>query len=279
MAAELKLIVDSAPSQGSLEHGWVKASLYLDGQPYWYGDDEQGSLDWTWIDLLHYLGQNWSALMLEQGLPLPLDDVPHPGKLLEKAEARWEDMPEPQIHAEENQLYRYLDRHNLSVAMNGANLPMLLWLRRCNPLWLVDEDDQARRLDFQRLGRQLEEIGDALADLFAKSTQPHVRAAVTHWQGRQQQLSRDYLNYSTGMSPQRLDELSRLVALEPAANDLAFAQEPVYLAAARMARHHLSTVQIAEIMQRLQQAPALGKQPFARLAAEANAKIEQLTGS
>ncbi|MCQ4327655.1 hypothetical protein CXK94_05945 [Stutzerimonas stutzeri] len=279
MAAELKLIVDSAPSQGSLEHGWVKASLYLDGQPYWYGDDEQGSLDWTWIDLLHYLGQNWSALMLEQGLPLPLDDVPHPGKLLEKAEARWEDMPEPQIHAEENQLYRYLDRHNLSVAMNGANLPMLLWLRSGNTLWLVDEDEQARRLDFQRLGRQLEEIGDALANLFAKSTQPHVRAAVTHWHGRQQQLSRDYLNYSTGMSPQRLDELSRLVPLEPAANDLAFAQEPVYLAAARMARHHLSTVQIAEIMQRLQQAPALGKQPFARLAAEANAKIEQLTGS
>lgn len=277
MAAELKLIVDSAPSQGSLEHGWVKASLYLDGQPYWYGDDEQGGLDWTWIDLLHYLGQNWSALMLEQGLPLPLDDVPHPGKLLEKAEARWEDMPEPQIHAEENQLYRYLDRHNLSVAMNGANLPMLLWLRSGDTLWLVDEDEQARRVDFSSLSQQLETIGNILTELFRNSSQPHVQTAVTQWQQRAQQLRDDYLAYSTGLDAERLTALKKLIPLEVAANDANIQQEPVYLAAARMVRHHLSVEQIAQMMLRLRQAPKTGKQPFATLVAKAEAKRQQLT--
>jgi len=184
MAAELELLVDPAPSQGSLEHGWVKASLHLDGQPYWFGEDDQGnpsSLDWTWIDLLHYLGKNWSALMLEQGGPLQLDDVLHPGKLLRKAEARWEDMPEPLANAEEGRVLQYPDRHNLSIAMSGANLPMLLWVRSGNTLWLVDEDEQARRVAFSPLSQQLEVIGNTLAERFAGSSRPHVQAAICQW--------------------------------------------------------------------------------------------------
>lgn len=282
MATELKLIVDSAPSQGSQEHGWVKASLHLDGQPYWYGEDEKGGhsgLDWTWIDLLQYLARNWSALMLEQGWPLPLDDVAHPGKLLEKAEARWDDMPESLVHAEESQVHQYLDRHNLSTALSGANVPLLLWLRSGNTLWLVDEDEQARRVDFRTLRQQLEEIGETLAKLFAHSTQPHVRAAISQWERRQQQLHSDFIAYSTGLDAERLRELRKLIPLEAAANDADVQQEPVYLAAARMARHLLSTEQIAQVMQRLQQAPASGKQPFATLIAGASDRLQQLTDS
>lgn len=280
MAAELKLIVDSSPSQGSLEHGWAKATLYLDGQPYWYGEDDQGnpgSLDWTWIDLLQYLGKNWSALMLEQGYPLPLDDVPHPGKLLHKAEARWDDMPEELVFIEENQLLRFLDRHNVSTALSGANLPMLLWLRSGNTLWLVDEDEQARRVDFSSLSQQLETIGNILAELFRNSLQPHVQAAVTQWQQREQQLRGDYLAYSTGLDAARLSALKKLIPLEVPANDANIQQEPVYLAAARMVRHHLSVEHIAHIMLLLRQAPTTGKQPFAALITDASAKLQQLT--
>ena len=42
MAAELQLIVDPAPSQGSHDHGWMKASLLFAGQHYWYGEAENG---------------------------------------------------------------------------------------------------------------------------------------------------------------------------------------------------------------------------------------------
>ncbi|WP_313089512.1 ImmA/IrrE family metallo-endopeptidase [Pseudomonas sp.] len=282
MAAELELIVDSAPSQGSREHGWARASLHLDGEPYWYGEDEsggRGSLDWTWIDLLHYLGRNWSALMLEQGCPLPLGAIPHPGKLLQTAEARWEDMPESLIHAEESQVHQYLDRHNLSTALSGANVPMLLWLRSGNTLWLVDEDEQACRVDFSTLRQQLEKIGDTLAGLFADSRQPHVQAAIGQWQQRGRQLRSDYLAYSTGLDAERLGALEKMIPLDAAFNDADIQQEPVYLAAARMVRHDLSIEQIAHVMQRLQQAPATGKQPFATLIAGASAELQQLTSS
>ncbi|RDB42147.1 ImmA/IrrE family metallo-endopeptidase [Halomonas sp. DQ26W] len=276
MAAELELIVDTAPSQGSLEHGWLKATLLLDGQPYWYGGDDQDnplSLDWTWIDLLQYIGKNWSALMLEQSCPLPLDDVPHPGKLLQKAEARWEDMPEALVMAEENQMLQYLDRHNIATALSGANLPMLLWQRSGNTLWLVDEEEQARRVDFFSLRQRLETIGDTLAEVFSSSPQPHVKMAVSQWRRREQQLQDDYLAYSTGLDAKRLATLREMVKLEGASDTR---QEPVYLAAARMTRHHLSVEQIAQVIQRLQQAPSTGKQPFSAFIDGASLQLQQM---
>lgn len=276
MAAELELIVDpAASSQGSLEQGWMKASLRLNGLPYWFGEDDQG-FDWTWIDLLQYLGNNWSALMLEQGCPLPLDDVGHPGKLLHKAEMRWEDMPDSQVNAEENQLLQFLDRHNLSIAMSGANLPMLLWVRSGDTLWLVDEDEQAQRVHFSSLRQQLETIGDTLVKQFASSSQPYVQAAISQWQQRNQRLRDDYLPYSTGLDTERLAALKKLIPLEAAANDaLLEDNEPVYLAAARMSRHHLSVEQIAQVMQRLQQAPFTGKQPFSAFIPGASTKLQE----
>lgn len=224
MAAELQLIVDSAPSQGDREMGWMRATLLLAGEPYWYGEDEQGSpaaLDWTWIDLLHYLGKNWSALMLEQSYPLPLKDLPHPGKLWQRAEARWENMPEAKIHAEESQVMSYLDRHNLAMALSGANVPMLLWSRSGSTLWLVDEDDKARRTCFTELALQLESIGDTLSDYFSESSQPHVQKAVTQWQRREQQLQKDYLAYSTGFDTERLATLQTAPSLNDAVENLA----------------------------------------------------------
>lgn len=279
MAAELQLIVDSAPSHGDREMGWMRATLRLAGEPYWYGEDEQGSpaaLDWTWIDLLHYLGKNWSALMLEQSYPLPLKDLPHPGKLWQRAEARWENMPEAKIHAEESQVMSYLDRHNLAMALSGANVPMLLWSRSGSTLWLVDEDDKARRACFTELARQLESIGDTLSDYFSESSQPHVQKAVTQWQRREQQLQKDYLAYSTGFDTERLATLQAMVSLDVPAQNAESLQEPAYLAAARMTRHHLTTEQIAKIIRRVKSSPATGKQPFSALLQDAEARLEEL---
>lgn len=274
MAAELELIVHSAPSSGGRDHGRLKATLWLNGQAYWYGEHGDG-LDWTWIDLLEFLGRNWSALMLEQGYPIPLDDIPHPGQLLQKAQARWDDMGEEPAFAEEEQVLRFLDRHNLSVAMSGANLPMLLWLRSGDTLWLVDEDEQARRVAFHSLQAQLEAMGDVLAREFEGSAQAHVRATVHQWRRREEQLRQDYLAYTTGLDDKRLTALQALFPLGEAANDAGLQREPVYLAAARMVRHHLSIEQIAGIMRRLREAPKTGKHPLGELLDGASACLRQ----
>lgn len=280
MAAELQLIIGSPPAQNRLEQGWARATLYLDGERYWYGADEHGNpgdLEWTWNDLLLYLARNWSALMLEQGWPLPLEDVQHPGKLLEKAEARWADMPDEHIWPEEAQLFQYLDRHNLSTAMSGANLPMLLWVRAGNTLWLVDEDNHARRTDFHAARSELETIGNQLAEQLDRSTLPHIRHAVDQWRQRDRQLYADFIRFRSGMSDERLQQLQAQVPFpSPAASSNPVEQDPVYLAAARMSRHRLSTQQIAKVMQRLLAAPAEGKHPFQALEGVADGELRKL---
>lgn len=269
MASNLRLDIEPLADPVRTEHGWAAATLYLQDEPYWFGGEpagQAGRLEWTWIDLLAYLAQHWSALMLEETWPLELRDVPHPGKLLEKAESRWENMPEARIGAEESLLLQYLDRHNLAVAMNGAYLPMLLWVRSGNTLWLVNEEEQAQRVDFHSTRHDLEIIGNQLAGCFAHSTQRHIQQIVSQWQQRDRQLRSDFLHLRSGLSVERLELLQQSLSMALPANDCELVeQDPVYLAAARMSRYQLSTEQIGRVMQRLAQALATGKKPFAAL--------------
>lgn len=278
MVAKLELVIEPNTLAAHLEHGRVRAALHWGGEPYWYGEDAAGNpdlLDWTWIDLLDFLGKNWASLMLEQGYPLFLANVEHPGRLMARAEERWESMPDDKVIAEEKQILAFYDRHNLAMAMAGANLPMLLWQRTGSRLWLVDENECGQRVDFFSAQQQLEALGEQLAELFSHSKQQAVQQVINQWQRRSEQLQQDYLKYTTGLNQERLEGLVQSVAIAlPAANEL-LQPEPVYLAAARMGRHHLSTREIADVIKKLQHAPATGVKPFVTLVAGAEAVLAQ----
>src|SRR3954452_5615121 len=47
-------------------------SVRLEDRVDWFST---GAFAWTWIELLEWLGESWTALMAEDGLPLPLDPV------------------------------------------------------------------------------------------------------------------------------------------------------------------------------------------------------------
>ena len=55
-----------------------ECTLLLEGEPYWFGEEGVSFL-WNWRDLLQFLVTNWSALMLEEALPIPLSSLEHPG--------------------------------------------------------------------------------------------------------------------------------------------------------------------------------------------------------
>lgn len=274
-AALLELNIESTEAR-HIDDGRLKATLSLRGEPYWYG--EQGGLDWTWVDLLLFLGRHWPSLVLEQSQPLPLNNVPHPGKLLERAQTHWEDLSGESLYREEAAVFSFLDRHNLSFGMPGANLPMLLLVRSGAQMWLVDEDQDAEKVRFEDLIQQLDQIGEQLARAFAASPRSSVREAVTLWQQRNSRLQREYTALSIGLDESRLVQLKKIVELPEPSMDALYRPEPAYYAAARMARHQLSVVQIGELMQRIAAAPHTGDDPLASLSHQASTKLEQLAG-
>ncbi|WP_295436561.1 ImmA/IrrE family metallo-endopeptidase [uncultured Thiodictyon sp.] len=251
MAPELELTLIGESDLGSRASGWARGYLSLAGEPYWAGEDD-GPFDWTWIELLTWLVRHWSALTLEEGWPLPLARVRHPGDLLPQARERWGDLPQAQVDQEQIALYGYLDRHNLACALHGAYAPALTLARAGNTIWLVDEDQQPTRADFTAIYTQLERIGEQLADYFSPSTQPQVQETLTLWRERTQGLPHDRLRYRAGLAGERLQRIGTvaLSLIEQLPPDFApTCADTPYLAAARMARHLLTSPQIGKLIE------------------------------
>ena len=276
MANELSLQINGESRLATRETGWLRATLLLDDIPYWPAGESEG-FDWTWIDFLDFLARHWSALMLEEGSPLPLGSLCAPDRLWHLAETRWEDLPESQIEQEELQLLSFCERHNLAMAFPGAAVPMLFWLRSGETLWLGEESTPAQRRAFHPLAQQLETIGNQLAAAFRHSSNAHVLAVRQQWQQRQQRLRSDYLSYRTGLNSERLQQLRQHITLdEPAKIPERSNQEPAWLAAARMSRHQLPTQQLATVIQRLQQASPATHEVFPSLTKAALACLQSV---
>ena len=160
------------------------------------------------------------------------------------------DLPDDEATRQERELLAYLDRHDLSRGMPGAFLPSILLARSGNTIWVVPEESEAMRCDLRIVMDSLDAIGDALAEHFKGSDDERVQSVLVHWQNRHEAIKRDYLRYRSGMTEERLE---RLVAWfdktgmheTPSEKE----REPVYLAAARMARHILPTDVILELLE------------------------------
>ena len=67
---------------------WGEGLALVDGEPVWFTEDAQGRespVQWTWVDLLEYLGRWWPWLVLEEDYPYPFQPL-YPGFLLKEAE-------------------------------------------------------------------------------------------------------------------------------------------------------------------------------------------------
>ena len=53
---------------GDLTRGCL--SVRLGGSPVWCGETDSLGFEWTWIELLEFLGENWLYLSVEDGAPL-----------------------------------------------------------------------------------------------------------------------------------------------------------------------------------------------------------------
>lgn len=222
--------LDPADEQG-LARGEGRVSL--NGEPVWFAENAGGEelpLDWTWVDLLAFLGRWWPWLAHEQDYPLDVNPW-SPAFFLDEAEARWRDLPQEQVEEEEGQAHRFLARHDLAEGLKGLFVPSLVLLRQGN-VCLVSARAirQTRIRPWPEVRDTLEEVGDYLAGAVASSPNPRAQQALTWWHDREVRRADRELDIETALSS---EERARAVEAGLAENEWHL---PEIRAVARMGR-------------------------------------------
>ncbi len=193
---ELKL--DSTHDEGL---AWGQGYVLLDGDPVWFAEDAQGQevpVEWTWVDLLEFLGRWWPWLVLEEDYPFPLQPL-YPGLLLQEAELRWLDLSDEQAELEEKQVHSFIARHDLAEAFKGIFLPSLILLRQGSTCHVSAAVRQSRVLPWSGLYHTLSGVGGFLADAVSGSSNPRATQALNLWRKREHRMNELELDLTTGL--------------------------------------------------------------------------------
>lgn len=247
---DVTLLPPSAQHQDGL--AWGKLTLAVGGQIIWGNDDTAAdaiALEWTLVDLLHGLSRIWPWLMFEEGYPIPISPE-HPGKMLTEAQKRWDDMPPAEAEAEEDLLYDFRQRHDLSLLLRGVRVAPLWLLKEGHDclIWFPGAHNPVRAAHDEVLNT-LQQLGDYLQQALLASKEPRARTAAARWEDRQRAAQAQYLGIVTGLDTEQLrilagapsDDPTAIAAFfEQAANDNALQEPNELLMAARMTHGFMS---------------------------------------
>lgn len=220
LGIELRFLPDApSDSDGSAaservpnELAWAELQVAVQGQSIWYqqdtDQDEPRPVTWTLVDLLHGLARIWPWLMVEESYPIPIEPE-HPGRMMRAAENRWESEAQQTAELEEERLFDFRHRHDLSLLMRGIFLPPLWFLREGNDCLIWSPELGAGiRQSMEEIGQILTQLGDGISQQVATSQSSRAIQAVTRWHARHDVLSALYLQLATGLDEAELKELT-----------------------------------------------------------------------
>ncbi len=265
LQVSIKLLPPSVQHQSGL--AWAALTLSVGGQIVW-GDErtstETPTLEWTLVDLLHGLARIWPWLMFEEGYPIPLSPE-YPGHLMDKAQARWDEMPPIEAEAEEDLLYDFRQRHDLSLLLRGVQVA---------PLWLLREGRDCLvsspvlrgglRLPHDEVMQTLTQLGNFLHEALHDSTNPRAQTATARWRNRWHATRQHYFSIVSGLNSDELrvlagtqtDDLTAQAAFfELDSNTDELAEPNELLMAARMTHGYISLHDQRTLLQHIKSAP------------------------
>ena len=182
---------------------WGKGRLRINGADVLVGEHD-GAVAWTWVDLLEWLAKNWAYLLCEQSFPFHVAATGI-STLMRDLEKRWENMAEERVEDEEEEAYRFLDRHDLVSAFKGLYFPAIFVMRQGALVEVSNvENGKTVRLPLEQVVTDLEAIGNKLASLAHGASQGRGQLAAQHWLARGQQLETRALPLLTGLSSEAL---------------------------------------------------------------------------
>lgn len=230
---------------------WGKARLWITDTLVWCGDDNT-PLEWTWVDVLEWLGESWPWLLCEQALPFNIKSQSL-ATLMRDLERRWENMSEELVEDEEEEALRFLARHDMSHALKGIFLPAVLLLRQGS---IVNIQVPSQQLDFclplEDVAEDLESIGNTLFEL-ASNEHPRAKAAMERWQQRSNMLNHYAMPLLSGAPLRSHDK--QLSAVDWEYDPAKPLQESELLAAARMTQGNLSDGQQQQLLSAIRNTP------------------------
>ncbi len=198
------------------QHGaglaWGSLRLWVADQLVWCqqdtGAESTKPVIWTWVDLLSGLARIWPWLVLEESYPLAITPE-HPGRLMDAAAQRWQTMAQGQADAEEDTLFDFRQRHDLSTLLRGVYLPAVWVLREGQDcvLWSPTLTNVVRR-PYTEVMNTLNEMGQLLANLLPDSVEPRAVVATARWGERQTALTNQFFTTASGLEAPELTELT-----------------------------------------------------------------------
>ncbi|MDI7134228.1 ImmA/IrrE family metallo-endopeptidase [Pseudomonas aeruginosa] len=231
---------------------WGKCLLLINNIPVWSEEVDgqaERAVEWSWIDLLEGLGRIWPWLILEESYPIPISPE-HPGLIEREILRRWSGMSDTEVEAEEDLMFDFLHRHNLSLLLRGISLPPLFFIREGNEFLIWSQALPGPvRLDFKDALQVLTQFGDYLYSIVKDSNDSRALLAMKYWSEKDLKLAKSGLAIRTGMSPEELIQIFPIDVIQEAANDSVNDCE-IY-AAARMTSGRLEFSAQAEIIRKI----------------------------
>ncbi|OOC09604.1 ImmA/IrrE family metallo-endopeptidase [Thioalkalivibrio halophilus] len=268
---QIELDLEPASLEGLAEG---RCRMFLAGEPVWVGEGEApdgcgGYLEWTWVDMLEFLGRWWPWLVLEEDYPVPVSPA-FPSQFLAECERRWDGMADEQVDDEELEAHRFLARHDLASAPRGLFLPSLIIMRQGKTAQ-ISAPGLPREVirPWREVETVLEAAGEHLSTACAESTQPRARQAVGWWQERRERTeAREW------MLTTRLEE-DAPGRFEQAGIDADEWQWPELRAVARMAFDSVVNAdQQAELLRRIVDCPARATPELDRIEAALGEQLD-----
>lgn len=235
---------ETAGTSAEATRGQLRASLA--GSCVW-GTKGRG-FSWTWIELLEHLVINWRWIEWEEVDPLGLASSIN--RLRSEAEHRWEGVPGARRDDEEELLWTFEQRHNLSAALQGAWLRDL-WLLRCGDEFQLSGANQELWQDAPTVLATLESLGSEIASRISDFADERAKQAVLGWESRRAISVDQFVSTATSLDPNELDRIAR--GKDPRAFwELGDKLEPTeILAAARMAGPLLAPADVRAVLERV----------------------------
>ncbi len=212
-------------------------SVWADGSPLWpVPGIESAEVDIFEDDILTQLADFWLPLVLRQTYPLAFDRPPErPTSLARMTSERWMMLPEAQVESEAQLVEAFEQAHNLAKCFDGQfGLPPL-WLMRDRDRFAIDTLERIVWVGFRHLVRELERLGDGIAERLA-ALGPRHGALIDAWRTREHAASQKMLEFAVGLSATKAEALLQAGSLDAPRNLSEAANDDDEIAiAARMA--------------------------------------------
>ncbi len=177
----------------------------LRGRPVWHGADDTTGIEWTWIELLEFLGEYWLYLSVEDGCPLGVAPSTAP-RMLAEAEAAADLLPPAEAEFEHEQIEAYRSTHDLAESLQGAVSPPL-WVVRYGSMGWMASNAATARTSFSEVLKVLTHVGDFIARRLDGLSDPRSTQAVRTWHERDGHDRLRVIEAATGYPPELVAEV------------------------------------------------------------------------